>query len=186
MTSTTSPDIEVNSQTRMADVLKSYPGAQRALFRKYHIGGCSSCAFSPEETVAELCQRNNDLDVNEVLAHLQHCHELDETMMLDPLELDRLRKESAAIKLLDVRTKEEWDAVHIEGAVRMSQDTMQEILSQWPRESLLVIYDHTGKQSLDASAYFEGQGFTNVKCLRGGIDAWSKQVDPKLPRYRLE
>lgn len=179
-------DIQVDSETRMADVLEAYPGAQRALFRKYHIGGCSSCAFSPDETLAELCRRNGDLDVREVLEHLRDCHAQDEAMMLDPEELDRLRKAGRELKLLDVRIKEEWDAVHIEGAVRMSQDTMQEILSRWPRESLLVIYDHTGKQSLDAAAYFEGQGFTNVKCLRGGIDAWSKQVDPKLPRYRLE
>ena len=39
---------------------------------------------------------------------------------------------------------------------------------------------------MDAAAYFQGHGFTNVKSLRGGIDAWSAEVDPKLPRYHLE
>ena len=39
---------------------------------------------------------------------------------------------------------------------------------------------------LDAAAFFQGHGFENVKSLRGGIDAWSVEVDPKLPRYHLE
>jgi rhodanese-related sulfurtransferase len=63
---------------------------------------------------------------------------------------------------------------------------MQEILGRWPREELLVLYDHRGRQSLDAAAYFMGQGFRNVRCLRGGIDAWSREADAKIPRYRLE
>jgi rhodanese-related sulfurtransferase len=63
---------------------------------------------------------------------------------------------------------------------------MQEMLSQLPPEDLLVIYDHQGARSLDAAAYFQGQGFENVKSLRGGIDAWSREVDASLPRYHLE
>jgi rhodanese-related sulfurtransferase len=51
---------------------------------------------------------------------------------------------------------------------------------------LLVIYDHRGTTSLDAAAYFIGQGFTSVRCLRGGIDAWSLEINPELPRYTLE
>ena len=39
---------------------------------------------------------------------------------------------------------------------------------------------------MDAAAYFQGHGFENVKSLRGGIDAWSVEVDPNLPRYHLE
>jgi len=37
----------------MSKVLEAFPGAQRALFRRYHIGGCSSCAFRPDETLAQ-------------------------------------------------------------------------------------------------------------------------------------
>jgi rhodanese-related sulfurtransferase len=170
----------------MASVLEIFPGAQRALFRKYHIGGCSSCAFQPTETLQELCQRKDGLNVDEVMAHLTSCHEQDEQLMLDPSDVDAMRKANQKLKLLDIRTSEEWDAVKIEGAVHMSQETMQEILGQWSPEDLLVIYDHQGKKSLDAAAYFQGQGFKNVKCLRGGIDAWSVKVDSSLPRYELQ
>ena len=95
-------------------------------------------------------------------------------------------KQNEPVHLLDIRTRPEWEAVRIEGAVRMSQETMQIILTQWPRHELVVIYDHAGARSLDAAAYFSGQGFSQVRCLRGGIDAWAAEVDPKLPRYRLE
>ena len=39
---------------------------------------------------------------------------------------------------------------------------------------------------MDAAAYFAGHGFENVRALQGGIDAWSQEVDPNLPRYELE
>ena len=170
----------------MREVLTAYPGAQRALFKGYHIGGCASCAFSPDETLAQLCQRNNQLVVAEVLAHIQSAHEHDERTLIAPRELAELLKLDLGTKLLDIRTREEHDAVRIAGSVRMAQDTMQEVLAKWPRAELVVIYDHAGKQSLDAAAYFQGHGFQNVRCLRGGIDAWAEEVDAEMPRYRME
>ena len=177
---------DISSASTMEEVLKCYPGAQRTLFKRYHIGGCSSCAFQAGETLEQICSRNNHLDPAEVLAHLKSSHEEDEQMQLAPPDLHLLLKGPTPPKLLDVRTHEEWDAVRIEGAVRMSQETMQEILGKWPREELVVIIDHHGAQGLDAAAYFHGQGFKNIRCLRGGIDAWSQEVDPSLPRYTLD
>ena len=175
----------ITPQSRMDQILEAFPGAQRALFRRYHIGGCSSCAFHAEETLAALCERNNQLNPAEVLNHLQSAHAEDERMMIEPADLQAMISVDPSLKLLDIRTLEEWEAVHIEGAVRMSQEAMQDILGHWPREGLVVVYDHLGKQCLDAAAYFQGQGFQNVRCLRGGIDAWSRQVDSRLPRYQL-
>jgi rhodanese-related sulfurtransferase len=62
---------------------------------------------------------------------------------------------------------------------------MQQILAEGTNTRPLVVIDHQGRQALDAAAYFMGHGLTNVYCLRGGIDAWSQEIDPKLPRYRL-
>ena len=169
----------------MQQVLEAFPGAQRALFRRYHIGGCSSCGFQPTETLEQLCTRNSNLNVSEVIEHISSSHAQDAKMLLSPAELAQLRQQNPALRLLDVRTREEHDAVHIEGAVLMSQEVMQEILGRWPRTELFVIYDHQGKQGLDAAAYFLGHNFENVRCLRGGIDAWAQEVDLKMPRYRL-
>jgi rhodanese-related sulfurtransferase len=174
----------IDPQTTMTGVLEIYPGAQRALFRRYHIGGCASCAFQPGETLAGLCARNN-LEVTEVIQHIQSSHEQDEALQISPGEVAALRQ-AGGVRLVDIRSREEFDAARIEGAVLLSQPVMQEILGHWPREELMVIYDHRGRQSLDAAAYFMGQGFGNVRCLRGGIDAWSREADAQIPRYRLE
>lgn len=173
----------IRPQTTLREVLVTYPGAQRALFRKYHIGGCSSCGFSPEETLAQLCARNNGLQVEEVITFLAHSHEEDLQMLISPEELSASR---ATAKIVDIRTREEFEAARIEGAILLTQDLMQEALGKWDRNALLVFVDHLGKRSMDAAAYFAGHGFTLAKSLHGGIDAWSQQIDPSVPRYELE
>jgi rhodanese-related sulfurtransferase len=177
--------MNITPQSAMSEVLAAYPGAQRALFRKYHIGGCSSCGFQPTETLARLCARNNNLNVAEVLEHIQQSHEQDEKIFISARELAELREKDSSLKLLDVRSREEFEATHIEGSVLMSQPTVQEIMGHWPRSRAFVIIDHQGRQALDAAAYFMGHGFENVRCLRGGIDAWSQEADANIPRYQL-
>lgn len=177
--------MDINAQSPMSAVLDAYPGAQRALFRRYHIGGCSQCGFSPDETLDQLCQRNGGLDVAEVLELIRSSHEQDAKILIEPKELAEWLKRDKTIRLLDVRSREEFEAVHIEGAVLMSQPATQEILGEGTNSRPLVIIDHQGKQGLDAASYFIGHGLANVRCLRGGIDGWSREVDSKLPRYRL-
>ena len=167
-------------QSTMREVLEAFPGAQRALFRRFHIGGCSSCGFQPTETLAGLAERNG-ANVDEMLAHIKTSHEQDEKFFISPIEV----KKNPSLRLLDIRTREEHEAVAISGSILMSQDTMQEILSRWPRNEPFVIYDHQGKQCLDAAAYFAGHGFEQIRCLRGGIDAWAQEVDTTMPRYTL-
>jgi rhodanese-related sulfurtransferase len=176
----------VNGESTMAEVLEAFPGAQRALFRKYHIGGCASCGFQPDEKLGALCQRNGNLSVDEVLGTIQESHEADQRILLSPKELANWRKENVSMRLLDIRTREEFDAARIEGAVLFTQEIMTEMLGRWPRADLLVIYDHLGNKSMDAAAYFLGHGFTNVRALQGGIDAWSSEIDPAVRRYRME
>jgi rhodanese-related sulfurtransferase len=181
-----SADTSLDPKLTMREILEQFPGAQRALFRKYHIGGCSSCGFSPDETLAAVCARNDNLDPERVAEHIVASDAADRGMQIDSRDLaDRIAR-GERIQLLDVRTREEYEAVKLDGAKLFTQDLMEEILSKWPRERLLVVYDHYGTRSLDAVAYFEGHGFKNVRSLRGGIDAWSVQVDLKLPRYTLE
>jgi rhodanese-related sulfurtransferase len=174
----------LDPQLTMREVLAHFPGAQRALFRKYHIGGCSSCGFQPSETLGELCARNGNLAVEEVAAHIVASHESDHAQQLSPAEAAELVQAGKAT-LVDVRTREEFDAVHIAGSTFFTQELMHE-LGAWDREKLIVFVCHHGIRSMDAVAYFAGHGLENVRNLRGGIDAWSQEVDPALPRYELE
>lgn len=169
----------------MAELLETYPGAQRALFRNYHIGGCASCGFRPDETLAEVCHRNDDLNPEEVLGSIRLAWEQDERLMISAEEVKDLL-ETKGVEILDIRTREEYEAVRIEGARFLDQALLQQLLATKPKDDLLIFLDHDGSRSLDAAAYFAGHGFTNLKCLRGGIDAWSARVDPSLPRYTLE
>ncbi len=66
----------------MEELLQEYPGAQRALFRAYHIGGCASCGFSPSETLAGICPRNDNLPVEEVIGTILAGHEADQKMQI--------------------------------------------------------------------------------------------------------
>jgi rhodanese-related sulfurtransferase len=176
----------ISADSPMSAVLEAFPGAQRALFRRYHIGGCSSCGFQPTETLAQVCERNGTLDVEEVLAHIQSSHEQDTKILIPAKELADWRKQDPSVRLVDVRSREEFEAVHIEGSVLLSQDVMRQIMADGSNTRPLVIVDHQGKTGLDAAAYFMGHGLQNVRCLQGGIDAWAQEVEPTMRRYRLD
>jgi rhodanese-related sulfurtransferase len=176
----------IDPEITMKELLVQFPGAQRALFRKYHIGGCASCGFSPDETLAGVCARNDNLDVDEVMEHIATSDEAERAMQIEPRELADRIAAGEPVYLLDVRTREEFEAVKLTGAHLFTQELMQDILSNGSRTNLFVIYDHTGTRSMDAAAYFQGHGFANVKSLRGGIDAWSAEIDPKISRYHVE
>ena len=169
----------------MRDVLEVFPGAQRALFRRYHIGGCSSCGFSPDETLSQVCARNGSLNVNEVLAHIQSSHEQDAKVLISPKELADALQQDKSLRIVDVRSREEFEAVHIEGSTLLSQDAMRQIMGDGSNTKPLVVVDHQGKNGLDAAAYFMGHGLQNVRCLRGGIDAWAQEVDSGMRRYKV-
>jgi rhodanese-related sulfurtransferase len=167
----------------MGDLVAQFPGAQRALFRAYHIGGCSSCGFQPNETLAQVCERNEGLPVSEVIVTLENAKAADEKIEVSPKEAEELVKAGKAT-FVDVRTREEFDAVHIEGSQFLTQDLMHQ-LGGWDREIQIIFVCHHGVRSLDAAAYFAGHGLENVRSLTGGIDAWSCEIDEKLPRYEL-
>ena len=175
----------ITAHSSMREVLEAYPGAQRALFRRYHIGGCSSCAFQPTETVQQLCERNGGLDPKEVLDHIRTSHDQDTKILISPADLKQWVAKDKTVRLVDVRSREEFDAVHVAGSVLLSQPTMREILADGTNTRPLVLIDHQGAQALDAAAYFLGHGLKEVRCLQGGIDAWAREVEPAMPRYKL-
>ncbi len=176
----------LSGETRMTELLRLYPGAQRALFAKYHIGGCRSCGFQPDETLAQVCERNENIPIQEVIAHIQSSHDADQRIQITARELSDLLASNPDMKLLDVRTREEHEASAIPGSKLVTQDLIQEIFASWDKTAPVIIYDHQGDRALDAVAYFIGHGFAETKCLTGGIDAYSLEVDQSIPRYRVE
>lgn len=176
--------MKMDVDTTMGDLMAGMPGARRALFARYHLGGCQSCAFDNAETLGELCKRA-ELDADEVLEHLLKSHEHDLTMLMDPLEVKRRMDGGERILWVDVRTREEYEAVKIAGAEFFTQDLQERVFKDKPG-GLVLLYDHTGKYVLDQVAWFRGHGVGNAFGLTGGIDAWSREVDAKVMRYRVE
>ena len=176
---------EISGDITMGDLMEQIPGARRALFSRYHLGGCQSCAFSDQETLADLCHRAGELPLEEVITHLRQSAEHDEALWLDPAELrDQLAGDHPP-RLIDCRTREEHEAVALPGSEFLAQDLQQQLFSGDPAQPI-VLYDHTGRHVLDSCSWFHGHGLKATRALRGGIDAWSREIDPSLPRYRIE
>jgi len=168
----------------MGELMAEMPGARRALFARYHLGGCQSCAFDDSETLGELCKRA-EIDADEVLGHLLESHKHDLTMLIGPAEVKKKLDGGEAVSWVDVRTREEHEAVKIDGAEFFTPELQEKIFKEKPG-GLVVLYDHTGKYVLDQVAWFRGHGVANAFGLTGGIDAWSQDVDAKVMRYRVE
>ena len=172
---------ELNADTPMGVIMETLPGAKRALFARYHLGGCQSCAFSNEETLGQLCGRS-ELDPAEVLGHLLASHVHDLEMLMEPAVAQSCLKQ---FRLIDLRTREEHVAVRISDSEFFTQELQQSLFAGDP-EVKLLLYDHSGKSVLDQVAWFRGHGLKQTFGLRGGIDAWSLEIDPSIPRYRIE
>lgn len=180
----TSP--EIDGDITMGEVLVRFPGAKRALFARYHIGGCQSCSYDDGETLAQVCERNDNLPVAEVVDHILTAHENDRRILIEPLALRESLAGTPPPRLLDLRTREEHEAVALPGAEIFSNDLLQHLFGNEAKDRLIVLYDHKGDRSLDAAAYLIGHGFANTRALRGGIDAYAAEADPALARYQLE
>ncbi len=103
---------------------------------------------------------------------------------ITPRELkDRLDK-GEKIVLVDVREPWEYSMAKIEGAILIPLGTLPQSLDKLDRAAEIVAHCHHGMRSADAVGFLLQQGYANVKNLVGGIDAWSLQIDPTVPRYR--
>jgi rhodanese-related sulfurtransferase len=176
---------KITGSSTMQEVLEAYPSAQRALFQKYHIGGCSSCGYHPDEPLESVAKNHGIQDVGEVLSFLESSAEADLRMRMTAKEVAEAMRSKNPPKLLDVRTPQEYEAAHIPGATLFTRETNHE-MAGWPRDTAIVFTCHTGPRSMDAAAFFVGHGYTNVRYLHGGIEAWSQEIDSTVPRYTIE
>lgn len=174
--------MEITEDTPMAEIVKAYPGALLALAAKYH-GGYGPMAFLPDETLKGMLSRYLILDVKGALEAIRNSRELTDRVLVEPRQAREMLESDDPPELVDVRSEEEHRMVRLEGARHLTRQLAREIAEEWPKDRLLLLYCHRGERSLEAATYFESHGLTRVKAIRGGIDAWSAEVDPLLPRY---
>jgi len=85
--------------------------------------------------------------------------------------------------LLDVREAFEREVARIEPSVHIPMQEIPSRLGEIPRDRAVVVYCHSGTRSAMVAGFLEQHGFRNVANLNGGIEAWSIEVDPDVPRY---
>jgi adenylyltransferase/sulfurtransferase len=102
---------------------------------------------------------------------------------IDVFELKRRRDAKAPLTLIDVREPYELDLAHIEGARLIPLGQVEERAGEIDRSNDIVVFCHAGVRSARAVQALQARGFTNIYNLDGGIDAWSEQIDPAVPRY---
>ena len=103
---------------------------------------------------------------------------------IDPESVQRMSKGGERFTLVDVREPWEFDAARIEGAKLMPMgDVPSRAHQELDPEDHIVIYCHHGVRSMNVTAWLRQQGFEKAQSMRGGIDAWSRRVDEKVPTY---
>lgn len=171
---------KITPQSTMAQVMDAFPSAKQVLFARYHIGGCSSCGFAPTDTLEQVL-RDKTSDVQEAIRELELGLEAEQKILAKPDEVEAMLKEG--VKVIDIRPEPEFRMASIDGSLPATQALVDEIFEKWPKDARFVLVCHKGDQSAAAAANLSEQGFTGVRALRGGIDAWSELIDPLLPRY---
>ncbi|MBI3299237.1 MAG: rhodanese-like domain-containing protein [Elusimicrobia bacterium] len=109
--------------------------------------------------------------------------EAESKLLISPLDLSARLKSDPKLVLLDVRSELEHRMLRIEGAKLATRQLVEEIFAKWDKATPIALYDHSGRDGLNAAKALVSRGFTQVQALAGGIDAWSQAVDPLIPRY---
>lgn len=85
--------------------------------------------------------------------------------------------------LLDVRQPEEFQICRLPGSILMPLSELPARLHELDPEREIIVYCHHGIRSAKAAAFLRQSGFPHARNLRGGIDEWSRRIDPSVPTY---
>ncbi len=102
---------------------------------------------------------------------------------LTPVEIRDALASRSDVLLIDVREPAEYAVAHIEGATLIPLRTLPQQLERVPRDHEIILHCHHGMRSEMAGKFLLAQGYTRVSHMVGGIDRWSDDVDPAVPKY---
>jgi rhodanese-related sulfurtransferase len=96
----------------------------------------------------------------------------------------RLKSGETGLILLDVREPWEFATAQIGGSKPMPMGEIpSRVFQELDPEAPIITVCHSGVRSLNVAVWMRNQGFEKVQSLSGGIDSWSREVDPTVPRY---
>jgi adenylyltransferase/sulfurtransferase len=100
-----------------------------------------------------------------------------------PAEVKRRLDQGEKLLLVDVREPAEFQICRIEGAKLIPLGALPGQVQLLPDDEEVICYCHHGIRSLDAAVWLRQQGIERAKSLAGGIERWSLEIDPSVPRY---
>lgn len=105
-------------------------------------------------------------------------------MEITPQDVQRRLSAGEKLRLIDVREPFEFQQARIEGAELIPMRTVPKALALFEEEeNPIVVFCHHGMRSLQVVGWLREQGVANCSSMAGGIDRWSLEVDPNVPRY---
>ncbi len=102
---------------------------------------------------------------------------------ITPLELKKMIDKKKHFTLIDVRDPHEYQICRIEGSILMPLSQLASHVNRLDQTGEIIAHCYSGKRSLDAVKVLNNLGFHRVRSLKGGIKAWSKEIDPTIPMY---
>jgi rhodanese-related sulfurtransferase len=102
---------------------------------------------------------------------------------MTPREVSARLERGDKFLFVDVREKWEYEAAHIDGSVLIPLREIPAHLERLAREADIVFFCHHGVRSMDAAAWLRSKGVAGARSMAGGIDRWTTEVDPLVPRY---
>jgi adenylyltransferase/sulfurtransferase len=139
---------------------------------------CKVCSETPE--VTDLIDYEAFCGVP---GHDRESDPLGSEWEIEPSEVARRLRAGEHIRLIDVREPHELEISRLEGADLIPLGSLAARLHELDSAEELVLFCKSGSRSARALELLAGAGFRRIKNLRGGINAWARQVDPKLPVY---
>ena len=100
-------------------------------------------------------------------------------------ETKELLESDTPVLLIDCRDPKEHERCHIKGAILLPMEELAERASELEQYSdhRIIVYCHHGGRSLRVVNWLRNHGFHEAQNMTGGIDLWSQEVDPDMPRY---
>ena len=86
-------------------------------------------------------------------------------------------------RLLDVREAWEYDLCSIEDSTNISMSNIEQILNEFKPDDEIIVICHHGMRSFQVANYLEGNDYSNITNLEGGVDAWARTVDTDMAQY---
>jgi Rhodanese-related sulfurtransferase len=191
--------LKISSETTMGEILGAYPSAKLELFRRYHVGGCAACGYQLTDTLEQVCREHNISDpLERVSEYIRNSRDVEAklqvlpTVLVTSIQSSQVAESSQTVdlsgddliqalsggqtwRLVDVRSQQEWGQGHLPAGQLLTTELKFEMLDSWSKDTPILFYSNHGRRGLETASYFVAYGFSNVRNLAGGLEAWRSQ-----------